>query len=856
MEILNIKCEYLTNPLGIDIKHPRITWNLNNCEKQFGYKIHYSINNGETKVTELIKSSSMSYIFEEDFHSQDIVTYQIEVFENENSSSISSTNTFEFGFLNGEAFASSKWFTGNYKVNKARRYPADYFKKEFSIDSKDIVKARLYITSCGLYEASLNGKRVGKYIFAPGSTDYRKRLQYQTYDVLPLLKNENNSLEIVLGDGWFRGTSAAWGKRNTYGKETKLIFDLELTTITGEIKRIVSDESVKWANDGPIKINDLKDGERVDASLTPSFNSFAKLTNYKTTFRCSNNYDVREKEHYKPLSLTTTKNGNKILTFPKNISGYIHFKVNAHKGDLIRIVMGEVLNENGELDLANIQCRSKKTITPLQEINYICNEGENDYRPKFYFGGFRYASVQTNVDIKPEDFEAIAIYSDFNETSTFECSNNLINIFYQNTLNSLKSNAIDIPTDCPTRERQGWTGDSQIFFNTAAYLVDYAPFARKHMNDIVDRQFKDGRYAQIVPYAHEDFYMATLNGSVGWADAGILIPYRFYKKYGDKRILTENLKSMERYIDFMISRMGSWGGPISKRVKISRQNRKYLVNKGQSYGEWCEPVEIVAQSWTDVIYPHPEVSTAYTVFTISHFQEILKILGKEDEAKKYDKYVGGGKKAYQELIEKNPEYSLDTKRQAQLVRPLYMNLLNEKQTEYAKNRLIKALDEFSWRIGTGFLSTPFILDVLEKIDPKYTFKLLENEERPGWLYMAKNSTTSIWESWEGYDTTSKLAVASLNHYSKGSMVEYLLRKILGIDVIKENEFIVSPLIGGHLTYAKGSYLSQYGKLVVNWSISSNKLVDFYIHVPGNTTATFKYKDTEKVLNEGDYSFTL
>ncbi len=852
MKIINVKCEYLKNPLGIDIKFPRISREYEGSDNQLAYRIHYFINNSEEKLTHLIETSSMNYTFKDVFKSRDIVKYKIEVITSKNETIESEENSFEFGLLSKEDFK-AKWISGNYKVNKKRRYNADYFKKEFEV--KDIIKARLYITSCGVYEARINDKKVGNIVLAPGSTSFKKRIQYQTYDCLSLLKEGTNRLEVALGDGLFRGSSGAWGHRNIFGKETKLYLQLELTDKNNNVTTIISDDSFLWSNDGPIKLNDMKDGERVDASLIPSYKGKAKLTDFKTTFRCSNNNPVVEKEYFKPTKEIITPSGKHILEFPTMLAGYVTFKVNAKKGDYIKLTLGEMINKNGEFDMSNIQCRNKRVVTPLQMCTYICKDGINEYKPKFFFGGFRYCLLETNIkDYKLEDFTAVRIYNDFDETSSFECSNNLINIFYQNTLNSTKSNSIEIPTDCPTRERAGWTGDAQVFFNTASYITDYSAFIRKYLEDMKDEQFKNGAYRQINPTIGEDWYMQTLNGSVGWADAGILIPYRFYKKYGDKRILENNYDSMKRYIDFMVKRIGKWGGPVSKYISMSRKNKKYLVQRGQSYGEWLEPAEIFEQHWTAVIFPHPEVSTAYTNYTLRHFKEICEILGKDEKAKKYDKYIEGTKNAYQELVTKK-EFTLDTKRQACLVRPLYMHLLNEKQEEYAKNKLIEDLNNFDWRIGTGFLSTPFILDVLKDIDVNYAYKLLENEKMPGWLYMAKKSTGSIWESWEGMDAPNSIAVASLNHYSKGAMVEFLFADTLGINVKGENNFEIRPVIGGSLTFAKGSYNSIYGKVSVSWERNNNELT-FKINVPGNTKATFKYKGEVKELLPGESNFVI
>lgn len=853
MKIENVKCEYLTNPIGIDILNPRITWNYISEESknvnQVGFRIHYSIND-VNYVTEIFETSSMNYIFKNNFKSRDIIKYRIEAIMSDDFHIFSEENYFEFGLLNEEDFH-AKWISGNYQVKRKTRYPADYFKKDFSINNLNLItKARAYASACGLYELFINDKRVGDFVLAPGSTDYRKRIQYQTYDILPLLKAGKNEIKIVLGDGWYRGNNGGSGKPNTFGKVSKVFLQCEFFNDNKLLFEVLSDKNFAWSNDGPITFNDIKDGEIVDANLVPTFKEKAKEIHKKYNLKASNNYFVKEKEEHYPIKEIITPKKKHILVFKNNLSGYIYFKLNGKKGDKIRIVMGEYIDNDGEFSLLNIQDHTKYGDTPRQEITYIFKDGINEYKSKFYYGGFKYALIESDVDYKLTDFKQIVIYSDLSRVSDFECSNNLVNIFFKNTINSLKSNSVDVPTDCPTRERAGWTGDSQIFFNSAAYLLDYAPFIKKHINDLIDRQFKDGRFSHIVPTVNEPFFMYTLNGSVGWADAGILIPYRFYKLYGDKKYLESIYNSMKKYIDFMVNRIGKWGGPISKHIKISLKNKNFLVRRGQSYGEWSEPNEIYPQDWKDVIFPHPEVSTAYTNYVLTCFQEIERVLGHEKEAKKLNKYIKGTREAYQELVTLK-EFSLDTKRQALLVRPLYMNLLNEEQKKFAQNKLIEDLNDFSWRIGTGFLSTPFILFVLKDINPEYTYKLLENEEKPGWLYMAKNSTGSIWESWEGVQ--ENYGLSSLNHYSKGAMVEFLFKGVLGINIDGENSFKITPVIGGSFKFAKGYYDSLYGRITVNWERENNE-IKFKIEVPPNTKAEFEYNNFVRELAPGINEF--
>lgn len=386
----------------------------------------------------------------------------------------------------------------------------------------------------------------------PGSTDYRKRIQYQVYDVTSLIRDGANVISAELADCWYRGFNGAKGKTNAYGKQTKLLAQLELFDAAGRLVRICTGEDWDWSNDGHIRFADLRDGEVVNALQTPSYAGKAQVVRFDANLTASDNVCVKEMERFSPVELIVTPSGKKVLKFPQNLSGYVSFRLRAHGGQKVQITLGEVIGEDGELTLRNIQNMYKGKPTPLQHIDYVCREGINEYAPKFFYGGFQYAQVDTDVPFAKENFEAVAVYSAFAETSSFVCSYPLINKLYQITLWSLKSNSTDFPSDCPTRERAGWTGDSEVFFNTASYLVDYASFAHKHVRDIFDRQWKSGKQPQIAPFSNEGAEIWLMNGAVGWACAGVYIPLYLYRKYGDRRVLEENYEGMLRYARFMI----------------------------------------------------------------------------------------------------------------------------------------------------------------------------------------------------------------------------------------------------------------------------------------------------------------
>lgn len=850
MRAVRLRTEYLRNPIGIDIRRPRLSWNCEGGIRQTAYQIIAKVNGETVWNSGKMESSTMTHIpyAGRELHSRERVYWSVKLWDENGEGGEISHSFFETGLLDAADWK-AKWITGNYKVNKKERYPVDCFRKQLSV-AVEVKSARLYITACGLYEAKLDGQKIGNFCLAPGHTDYRKRVQYQTYDLTDSLASGEHTLTVQLADGWYRGSCGAWGIRNQYGSETKLLAQLEIIYANGTHETIITDESWDWSNDGPIRFADNKDGEVVNANREPSYSGKARVTPHNVIPAASNNVPVTEHERFTP-AVFKSPNGKWLLDFGQNIAGYVSFRIQAKANQKLTFRFGELLDEEGNLTLKNIQCVNKEKASPLQQIIYTCREGLNEYKTTFAVFGFQYAEVETDIELHPEDVTAIAVYSDIEQTVFFESSNELLNRFVEATIWSTKGNSLDIPTDCPTRERHGWTGDAQIFFETANYLFDYAAFSKKYLNDVYDWQKKSGRLPQIAPYGGVDFYMWTLNGSVGWSDAGILIPYRFWKLYGDKQILIEYYDRMKRYAGFMMNRCGKLG-LIAKPLGLKGETAKYAVNAGQSYGEWAEPKDVYPNDWKDMVAPHPEVSTAYTSYVLGCMAEIAEELGNGDDAVLFRKYSEGSKKAYQAMA-KTADYTLDTNRQARLVRPLAFGLLDEKQTVYARQRLIRALENYGWRLGTGFLSTPQILDVLASYDLDAAYRLLENEEMPGWLFMPKNGATTIWESWEG--TQAQGGIASLNHYSKGAVCEWLFKTMCGIRVDGENRFTIAPKPGGSFTYAKASYESIYGTVACGWEKTETGFA-FAIQIPANTEAMIQLPNDEiHAVTSGEHHFT-
>ena len=459
--------------------------------------------------------------------------------------------------------------------------------------------------------------------------------------------------------------------------------------------------------------------------------------------------------------------------------------------------------------------------TPKQEVEFICSGGTDHYKTSFAVFGFRYAEIETSVAFDASNFYGIAVYSDMEQTGSYTCSNPMVNRFVENTIWSMKGNFLDIPTDCPTRERLGWTGDAQIFFDTGAYLMNTAAFFKKWLVDMADGQYKDGRSSAVIPYAGAEMVYKNTGGSVGWADAAVLVPYRYWKRFGDEAILKDFYPMMRKLAEYMIKNTGL----RDKKAAAANPYNKYCYEKGMHLGEWLEPKEFMDKKMGGKNY-HPEEATAYLHYTMSILSEIAKALGKSQDEALYREYAEGAIKAYDYMFLKDG--TIDTERQAKLVRPLALGLLDSDKKKHVQDRLVKAVENYRYRVGTGFLSTVFVLPVLTeagRVDVAY--KMLENEDAPGWLSEVKAGATTVWEDWDGD--------ASRNHYSPGAVCEWLFHTSAGIKVAGENRFEIRPIPGGSLEYASAEYNSVYGMVKSSWKRSGNEY-RFECEIPANTTA--------------------
>lgn len=829
MKAVNLKTEHLGAPLGIDVARPLLSWNCSEGITQTAYEIIANCNGEEIWNTGKVPTSRMYAQFGGNTAPRQRITWKIRLWDEGDSPGAWSEASFEMGLRREDWKA--QWINPELNCDPQLHKPASFLRKCFQISA--LGSARMYITCHGLYEAWLNGKRVGDFVLAPGSYNYTKRIAYQTYDVTDLLTLGSNELQVILGDGWYRSVSGVDGDRNLYGTDVALLMQLE---VEGKIV-CVSDESWEATQEGSIRENDMQQGEVVDARLDASTGYHpVKTEDFGfDTLICSNCVPIREKERF-PGKLITTPNGETVIDFGQNLAGYIEFRLNAHAGDTIVLTHGEALDENGNFTQENFQDRKRhKEGGTNQRVTYICREGENRYKPKFTIWGFRYAKVETGIDLKDAEFTSIAVYSDMRETGTFTCGNPMVNKLFLNSLWSMKSNFCDVPTDCPTRERAAWTGDMGVFAQTGLYLMDCFPVIRKWLAECRLAQSPDGKVSNIAPRNNNpSFFSELLSGSVGWGDACILVPYELYQVTGDTRVLEENYEMMCAWYAFLEARAKK--KPINP-VKLLKRNpyRRFTIETGIDYGEWCEPD---VESTSAMRTPQGKVATAYFAHSGFLLSEIADILGKTEDAHRFAQIGGNAKKAYRFIATEDGRISSD--RQADYVRAIAFDLLTEEEKRQAAGDLAALVEKCGNHLNTGFLSTPQLCPVLAEYGHQDTaYRLLLQDTMPSWLYEVSKGATTIWENWDGINEDGKVK-ASLNHYSYGAICGWLFGGVCGIR-LQCGKLTIAPKPSRSLGYAQAKWDSPVGTIESMWDYEGNQVI-LEVTVPANVTAEVHLPD--------------
>lgn len=831
MKAVNLKTEHMKEPMGIGIDKPYLSWNCQGGKKQTAYEIKAETNGEVIWDSGKVLSNRMNAVLDVPMESRQQVFWKVRLWdETDTEGEWSKDAHFEMGIIDKSQFV-AKWINPELTCDPQEHKPASYLKSSFSVAKMG--KARLYIACHGLYEASINGTRVGNFVLAPGTYSYDKKLAYQVYDVTEIVREGENEVQVILGDGWYRSCSGVDGDRNLYGEDVALYFQLE---VDGQVV-CISDESWKASQSGPIRENDMQQGEVVDARMTEIGDYHdVKVEEFGTAnFACSNCVPIVEMERFQGR-IFRTPNGETVIDYGQNLAGYVEFTVHAHAGDKIILTHGESLDENGNFTAENFQDRKRhKEGGTEQRVVYTCREGENHYKSKFTIWGFRYAKVETEVDLSSASFTSIAVYSQMEQLGSFECSDKDVNRLVENSIWSQKSNFCDVPTDCPTRERAAWTGDMGVFVDTGIFLMDCYPVIRKWLGECRLNQHEDGKVANIAPKNNvPSFFSGLLAGSVGWGDACIIVPYALYLRYGDKRILEENYDMMRKWYAFLENRAKQ---KPEGREETADKNpyEEYTIETGVDYGEWCEPdVEGTMAMRT----PQGKVATAYFARSGRMLSEIAGILGKEEDAAYYDKAAELAKKAFRQIATEDGRIHSD--RQAEYVRAVAFDLLLEQEKKQAADDLNRLVTENSYHLNTGFLSTPFLCQVLSQyghVDTAY--RLLLQDTAPSWLYAVKKGATTVWENWDGVNEKGEVK-ASLNHYSYGAICGWLFAGICGIRLVQD-KIVISPQPHKSLGYARAVYQSPLGEIISAWKYEGEQIV-YEIQIPSNAQAELVLPD--------------
>ncbi len=913
MIAVNLRTEHLFNPLGIDLQNPRLTWRCEDGLAQTAYEL-VAKSDGAEIAHLTAETSEMAAVLSAPLHSGQRVTWCVRLTdENGAVGPWSEPAWFEMGLLDAADWKAA-WIDPEHTADGASVFaeeaenvtegpeeetaetanalaamaanlpedvkaslpkdlpngaaslmpstdkpdygphrPASWLRKTFAVTAGQAESARLYITAHGLYEAWLNGSRVGDFVLAPGTGNYDIHMPYQTYDISGLLKEGENELLVQVGDGWYRGCSGTDGERNLYGEDIALFAQV---AAAGEVL-CATDGTWEACQDGPIRTNDLMMGETFDAriafpceqgeSARKTWYSVCVMEDAKKPLVCTNEVPIREKERFAG-TLIRTPDGKTVADFGQNLAGYVEFTLQAHEGDVITLWHGETLDENGNFTQENFQDRNRHKEGGVdQKVTYICREGENHYKTTFSIWGFRYALVETDLDLAAANaqFTAIAVYSDMEETASFTCSNPDVNQLFANAVWSMKGNFCDIPTDCPTRERAGWTGDAGIFVETGLTLMDSATVYRKWLGEVRLQQQPDGKVMNIAPRNNNPSYFSQmLAGSTGWGDAVILIPYAIWKRTGDRRILEENYGLMQGWYEYLTGRAKQ----DDPRVTMDENDpyREYTVTAGIDYGEWLEPGTNSQMAMMQSNYP---VATAYFAYSGRLLSEIAAVLGKDEDAARYADTAEKARIALRRITTDNG--MITSEREADYVRPLAFGLVNPEDQAAVAAGLNEAVKNQNDHLNTGFLSTPHLCPVLA--DNGYVetaYRLLLQDTCPSWLYEVKKGATTIWETWDGVREDGTVH-DSLNHYSYGSIAGWLISGICGIHVSMTGgnaDVCIAPQPNPLLAEAVASYDSPAGRIESSWKYEDGKPVYTFV-IPANVKAAVVLPDgrTEALL---------
>lgn len=818
-----------TNPIGIGSTQPRFTWVINSDKrniKQVAYQIQ--VNGPKNMVWNSGKVNSDQSVFINyqgvPLISNTKYTWKVKVWTNDNQvSAWSNENQFQTSLLSKQDWK-AKWILPGFE--EAIDRPSPIFRKEF-IAGKKILNATAYITAHGLYEAQINGQRVGDAYLTPGWTSYKTRLQFQTYDVTNLLKSGTNAIGVSLGSGWYRGIIGFENNKNAYGKDVALLLQIHVKYADGTESIITTDDTWK-SSTGAIAYSEIYNGETIDARLEQKgwtmsgFNDKnwfpVKIENFGyDNLISTQNELVKKLEKLKPVKIFTTPKGEKVIDFGQNLSGWVVMKVKGQKGDKITLSHAEVLDKYGNFYTANLRAAK------AQDTYILAGNEEEVFEPHFTWQGFRYLKIEGYPgEIIADNFEADVLNSNMPITGNYSSSNPMVNQLQHNILWGQKGNFIDVPTDCPQRdERLGWTGDAQVFSRTASFNMNVHNFFIKWLQDVQADQI-DGK----VPFVVPNILGAGATNSAGWSDVATIIPWNIYLAYGDKKVLVDQYSSMVNYVESI--------------GKVANNN---LWNSGWHFGDWLFFRPADDNDGQSAVTDKGLIATAFYAHSTQLLINAAKVLDKQEDVVKYSALLQKIKAAFlKEFV--TPNGRLLSSTQTAYVLALNFDLLPEEFRQATANRLVENIKSYGMHLTTGFLGTPHLCNVLTRFGfSDIAYKLLLQPTYPSWLYPVKMGATTIWERWDGQKTDStfqSVGMNSFNHYSYGAIGDWMYRQMVGLDTYEDGvgykHIKIQPHIGGGFTNANASLITYYGKLSSGWKIEADKTI-MEVEIPANTTAT-------------------
>ena len=845
LSISNQLTENLKDPVGLDASRPRFTWQLL-AEKRNVSQSAYELKvmSGKTTVWSSGKVQSSQSVHVpysgSPLESGRKYTWQVRVWDNMGKSSPwSSVASFQMALMNNTDWK-AKWIEPILTEEEQAARTSPLLRKPFKL-TKKVASATTYITSHGFYEAWLNGQRIGDAYLTPGWTAYKKRLQYQVYDVTALLKPGDNALGVMLGNGWYRGILGWSDNINIYGKDIALLCQVDIVYTDGTHESIITDATWR-SSTGAVTYAEIYHGETYDARMeksgwnSPGYDDSqwqgVKVTQHAMDVLLATwNEPVRKKETFIPVKIFITPAGEQVIDFGQNLVGWVRMQVAGRAGDKVVLSHAEVLDKAGNFYTENLRAAR------AQDTYILKGGGTEVYEPRFTWHGFRYLKIEGYPgEIKPENFTAVALYSDMKPTGIFTSSNALINQLQQNIQWGQKGNFLDVPTDCPQRdERLGWTGDAQAFSRTAAFNMNVNNFFAKWMQDVEADQI-EGR----VPFVVPNVLGAGAANSTGWADVATIVPWNMYLVYGDKELLERQYASMKAFVE-----------------SIRKVTKNDLWNSGFHFGDWLFYRPDDDNDGRAAVTDKYLIAQCFYAHSTQLLIKAANVLDKKDDAAFYTLLLQKIKEAFlKEYM--TPNGRLVSGTQTAYVLALNFDMLPEELRAQAAERLAQNVKSYG-HLTTGFLGTPYLCHVLTRFGhTDLAFELLLRKQYPSWLYPVTMGATTIWERWDGQKPDSSFQTPSMNsfnHYAYGAIGDWMYRAVAGLDTYEDGvayrHSMIRPHIGGGFTSVSASLDTYYGKLSSSWKVEGDKLT-LDVEVPVNTTATVFVPSDElsKVMEGG------